>query len=100
MHGVKDVFVAVNSAVLPYTCTTWHTLATFVPSLHLLCVSWSWTPAATPRARKAGTSKRINHLAPRTAAKLICEPAPLASQCKDPSTAHLILGHRVVSVRN
>ena len=48
-----------------------NTLATFVPSLHLSCVSCSLAPATTPRARKSDTSKRINDLAPRTAAKLI-----------------------------
>ena len=35
MHGVKEVFGAASSTALLYACATPHTLATFVPSLHL-----------------------------------------------------------------
>src|SRR5580704_10829995 len=35
MHGVKDVLGAATSTALLYACATPHTLATFVPSLHL-----------------------------------------------------------------
>src|SRR5580692_11714478 len=92
MQGVKEVFVAVSSTVLPYACATSSTLAMLVPSLHFSCSTGPILPLRLSKSQRLLKNPQFRALIVYSSYSSACNPGPMVKEAPVQPLSYWVMG--------